>query len=328
MRFFVFVPLAALALSACRPSGGDAPAPAASADTTLAAVDSATTRVVTLGGAVTETVFALGAGDAVVAVDASSVYPAAAAARPKVGYFRTLGAEALLATRPTLVLAADGAGPPPTLAQLRQAGANVVATSGGASVDSVAAMIRQVAGALGREAAGQRLVDTLRAQVARAEAAGASLAARPRVVFVQAQERGAFGLAGDDTNAGLLLQMAGATNAVQGFTGYRPVTAEALAAARPDVVVVTGRTLGMAGGPEALLAQGGLAATPAAQTRHLVVLDDADLNPGPRVGEAALKLHGLLLDPAKAAAALRAAAARPPMREDATGRPGAARPAR
>ena len=299
--------LPVVALAACRPTS-DVPPLEAAADTLAAKVDSSTLRIVSLGGAVTETVFALGAGDAVVAADQSSLYPEAVQARPRVGYFRTLSAEGLLAMRPGVVLAADGSGPPPALAQVRQAGTAVVQTAGGASIDSIAAMIGQVAEAVGRAADGQRLVDTLRAQVARAEAQAAAQTARPRAVFVQAQERGAFGLAGTGTHAAMLLTLAGADAAVTGFEGYRPVTAEALAAARPDVVVVTARTLGMAGGPQALLSQPGLAGTPAAQNRRLVVLDDADLNPGPRVGLSALKLHTLLNDPAKAEAALTAAA--------------------
>src|SRR5690606_33392795 len=74
-------------------------------------------RIVTLGGDVTEIVFALGAGAAVVATDVSSVHPAAAAALPKLGYQRTLSAEGVLAQAPTLTLASDEAGPPPVLDQ-------------------------------------------------------------------------------------------------------------------------------------------------------------------------------------------------------------------
>lgn len=292
------LPLLLLALglgaAACKPTApADAPRPADSlaAD---AAPDSATTRVVTLGAAVTETAFALGAGDAVVAVDQSSLYPEAARTRPQVGYFRVLGAEALLSARPTLVLAADGSGPPPTLAQVQAAGVTLVQAPGGARVNDVAAMIVRVADALGRVDAGKVLVDTLRAQVARAEAAAAAMPARPKAVFVQAQERGAFGLAGDSTAASSLFALAGADNAVRGFEGYRPVTAEALAAARPDVVVVTARTAQMAGGAEALLRHPGLAGTPAAKAGRVIVLDDADLAFGPRLGEAALKLNAAL----------------------------------
>lgn len=304
MRFLSLLPL--LALAACRPSSPEASSSTSPSEPAAAAVDSSTTRIVSLGGSVTETVFALGAGDAVVAVDLSSVYPTEAASRPRVGYFRNLGAEAVLSTRPTLVLAGDGSGPPPTLAQLRQAGANLVELPGGPTVDSVAAMIGRVAEALGRAEAGQVLVDSLRAQVGRAEAAAAA-GPHPKAVFLMAQERGAFGLAGDSTAAASLLRMAGATNAVQGFTGYRPVTPEALAAAQPDVVIVTARTAGMAGGPMALLTRPGLADTPAARNRRVIVLDDADLSFGPRLGEAALKLHGLLQAPTTASASPAAA---------------------
>ena len=47
-----------------------------------------TSRIVAIGGAVTEILFALGLGDRVVAVDQTSRYPAAARARPDVGYSR------------------------------------------------------------------------------------------------------------------------------------------------------------------------------------------------------------------------------------------------
>ena len=53
-------------------------------------------RVVTLGSAVTETAWALGLGDAVVGVDQSSQYPAAAREKPHVGYYRSVAAEGIL----------------------------------------------------------------------------------------------------------------------------------------------------------------------------------------------------------------------------------------
>jgi hypothetical protein len=63
-------------------------------------------RIVTIGGPVTEAVFALGAGGRVIAVDVTSTYPAAVAALPKVGYQRALSAEGLLALDPELVVRA------------------------------------------------------------------------------------------------------------------------------------------------------------------------------------------------------------------------------
>jgi iron complex transport system substrate-binding protein len=79
-------------------------------------------RIVAVGGDVTEILYALGADALIVATDTTSLYPSAALQTPKVGYLRSLAAEGILSLEPTLVIAAGGAGPPETLAQLRDAG--------------------------------------------------------------------------------------------------------------------------------------------------------------------------------------------------------------
>ncbi|HRJ72305.1 MAG TPA: ABC transporter substrate-binding protein, partial [Terrimicrobiaceae bacterium] len=60
-------------------------------------------RIVSAAGAVTETLYALGVQDALVAVDVSSVFPAAADALPKIGYARQLSAEGILSMKPSVV---------------------------------------------------------------------------------------------------------------------------------------------------------------------------------------------------------------------------------
>src|SRR5690349_9704764 len=60
-------------------------------------------RIVAVGGAMTEIVFALGEGAKIVAVDTTSLYPPRAIADlPKVGYLRMLSTEGLLSTKPDL----------------------------------------------------------------------------------------------------------------------------------------------------------------------------------------------------------------------------------
>ena len=86
-------------------------------------------RLVTLAGAVTETVYALGLGDHVVGVDASSLYPAEVQEKPQVGYFRQTSAEGILSLGPTLVLAPASMGPPAVVEQLRTAGVPVLLTN-------------------------------------------------------------------------------------------------------------------------------------------------------------------------------------------------------
>ena len=57
-------------------------------------------RLVSVGGALTETVFALGAGGQLVGVDTSSTHPAGTAGLPRVGYQRALSSEGVLSLRP------------------------------------------------------------------------------------------------------------------------------------------------------------------------------------------------------------------------------------
>ncbi|MFD0936584.1 ABC transporter substrate-binding protein, partial [Methylobacterium trifolii] len=83
-------------------------------------------RIASLGGAVTEILYRLGAGPRIAAVDTTSLYPAEAMReKPNVGYLRALSAEGLLSVGPDLVIAADGAGPADVLALVREAGVRV-----------------------------------------------------------------------------------------------------------------------------------------------------------------------------------------------------------
>ena len=85
-----------------------------------------TSRIVSLGGAVTEIVFALGYGQKVVGVDASSSYPEAVSDIAKVSYHRRLSAEGIISLAPTLVIATTEAGPPEVIQQLRSAGITIL----------------------------------------------------------------------------------------------------------------------------------------------------------------------------------------------------------
>ena len=85
-----------------------------------------TSRIVSLGGAVTEIVFALGFGEKVVGVDASSSYPEAVNDIAKVSYHRRLSAEGIISLAPTLIIATTEAGPPEVIQQLRSAGVTIL----------------------------------------------------------------------------------------------------------------------------------------------------------------------------------------------------------
>jgi iron complex transport system substrate-binding protein len=248
-------------------------------------------RVISVGGSVTETVFALGAAERLVGVDTSSIFPEAARALPQVGYQRVLSAEGILSLQPTLLLADEQAGPASVIAQIRAAGLPVDTVPSARSREEVVERIRLIGRSLNRSAAAQGLADAVDQRL---EAVGQALAHqdhRPRVILLLAHGRGSPLAAGRDTQGEAMIRMAGGQNALHGFRGYKPVSPEAVVAAAPEVVVLPEQSVEALGGMDAALAASGLDATPAARHGRVVALDMLYLlGMGPRTGDAVTDL--------------------------------------
>lgn len=248
-------------------------------------------RVVSVGGAVTEIVYALGAQDRLVAVDSTSTYPPAADALPDVGYMRQLSAEPILALDPDLLLLVADAGPRSTLDQLRATGLRIVTVPDQPSLPGVLAKVRAVAAALGLQPAGADLAARIEATHQRVAARLADLTTRPRVLFLLSIGRGAPLAAGQETSADQIIALAGGRNALSGFQGYKPLSPEAAMAARPDVILTTERTATQLGGLDSLRNRPELAVSPAAASGRLLALDGLLLlGFGPRTPEAIARL--------------------------------------
>jgi iron complex transport system substrate-binding protein len=242
-------------------------------------------RVVSVGGAVTEMVYALGAGTTLVGADSTSVHPDAANRLPRVGYMRQISAEGVLSLKPALVLATAEAGPAAVLDQIRGAGVRLERLPVRHSAEAVRENLRKIAQALGRDAAGETLVQRFDSDWSAVRARVAALPTKPRVLFVMAHG-GAPMVGGRDTAADAMIGLAGAVNAAGAITGYKPLTAEAVLGAAPDVILVTDQAL-ETGGIDALLQRPGLALTPAGRAKRIATMDAVLLlGFGPRLPQA------------------------------------------
>jgi len=253
-------------------------------------------RVLVLGGDLAEIVFALGAGGRVIAADDTALWPPEAAELPKVGYLRRLSAEGILSLTPDLVLASPDAGPPVVMDQLRAAGLEIRVGPEGEGFDLVPAKIAFVGAALGLEGAASALAGTVEAEMAAVEAALAGLTDRPSVLFLISVTNGAPLAAGSGTAAEAIIELAHGRNAVSGFEGYKPLSAEAALGFAPETVLMPDHAAEAAGGAEKAIAAAGLGATPAGQHGRIVVMDGLKLlGFGPRtpaaVAELARALH-------------------------------------
>jgi iron complex transport system substrate-binding protein len=250
--------------------------------------------VLSIGGSVTEIVYALGEGDRLVARDTTSVHPPEAEDLPDVGYMRALSPEGVLSVDPGLVIAEEGAGPPETIAILEEAAIPMVTVPDGYDRAAVSAKIEVVAEALGVPEAGDALAARVDAALADAEARAALVGEPRRVLFVLSVEGGRILASGTGTAAHGIIGLAGAENAVTEFEGYKPLTDEAVAAAAPDAILLMDRG-DHATSDEALLSQPSIAATPAGEAGAVVRMDGLLLlGFGPRTPEAVTRLSEAL----------------------------------
>jgi iron complex transport system substrate-binding protein len=248
-----------------------------------------TSRIVTIGGAVTEIVYALGFGDKVVAIDLTSTYPPETKQRPSVGYMRALSPEGVLSLAPTLVLAIEGSGPPDAIEVLTRASVPFALVPEGYDEQAVLKKIRFVAAALGVPEKGEVLARQVAEDFAAVTAMRAKIAMRRKAVFVLALGNGTPTVAGEHTSAEGIFALGGVDNAIKGLNGYKPATVEATLAAQPQAVV-TMIERGQGLGPDVLFALLAFAGTPAAKDKRLVSVPSFYLTFGPRTAHAARDL--------------------------------------
>ncbi len=251
-------------------------------------------RIVSVGGALTEIVYALEAQGELVGVDTTSLYPAVAQQLPQVGYARTLSAEGVLSLAPTQLIATEEAGPQTVLRQVREAGVPVAVLSANNQFEGLLERVKQVGRITGRPEPAARLAQSLQQQWSGALARVRQRQHAPvRVLFILAHEPNQVMVGGRETGADAMLAYAGAVNVMGGqggqggFAGYKPLTPEAVIAARPDIVLVTDQGLKASGGVDGILKLPGLAQTPAGR-KHRIVSQEAMLllGFGPRMPQA------------------------------------------
>ena len=251
-------------------------------------------RIVSLNGSTTEILFALGVGDNVVGCDASSTYPKGVKDKlPSIGYQYGLNAEGILSLNPTLVIGRIDVRPPQVVQQLRMAGVTVLLLTEPSSFKEAKQRLQTIGKAVGREEKAEALIEALDADIEKLETKLAARKEQPKqkALFLYLRGTQTTLVLGTDTAPGAMFDIVGAENAAGNIKGNKPMTAEAVIAAQPDVYVLFTSGLESIGGVDGLLKLPGLAHTPAGENRRVVTLDGQYLSGfGPRCGRAALDL--------------------------------------
>lgn len=261
-----------------------------------------TSRVVSIGGSVTEIVYLLGEEGRLIARDSTSIYPPEALDLPDVGYMRALSPEGVLSVDPTLILSLEGSGPPDAIEVLAKASVPMVTVPERFDRDGILAKIEVVGKALGVEEKARALAAQVEADTLAAETATDGITEPARVIFVLSMQGGRILASGTNTAANGIITMAGARNAVSDYSGYKQMTDEAVIEAAPDVILAMDRGGDHETAADELLAHPAIAATPAGRAGKVIRMDGAYLlGFGPRTASAVRDLaHALYGDAVEA----------------------------
>jgi iron complex transport system substrate-binding protein len=247
-------------------------------------------RIVSLSPANTEILFALGAGDRVVATDNSSDYPAEAVDLPDViafeGFTVVVDVEQIVALEADLVVAAGlGFTPPDAVAQLRELGIPVVVVYA-PTVEAVYADIELIGAAVGAADGAAALTASMRAEIEAIAAAVAGAGTAPRVYYEIGYDgtTGAIYAPADESFVAEMVTLAGGDVITTGDPNSYEIPLEVLISADPQVIVL-GVNAFYAPTAEEVAARPGWDVMSAVVDGDIRSVSDTEITrPGPRLG--------------------------------------------
>jgi iron complex transport system substrate-binding protein len=267
-----------------------------------AATQSGTQRIVCIGEAYNEMIYALGAQASLVGVDYSSTYPPEIKNLPTVGYHRALSAEGILSLKPTLIIDDNNIGPDNVVRQLQAL--NIPMKTFQAkddSVDGTKALLREMGAFFHKEQRAEELCARIDRQMAEAAAAVKKYPVTPRVAIIHFGRASNIyllvgnGGSGDASTAGRMVELAGGKMALDKPGMQRMISPEIIAQSNPQVILMTEYGFDRLGSAEQAKSLPGVAETDAAKNNRIYRIPEHQLMYfGPDTGENITKLAQLI----------------------------------
>ena len=253
-------------------------------------------RIVCVSKHLTEMVYALGQEKTLVAVDLSSTYPDSAKLLKTVGYHRALSPEGIIAMSPDLVIHSNDIGPETVIPQITKVGLTVKTFGSANTIDSAKLTLKELANFYGVPQKADSIIKQMDASI---NAAADSLKAmhitkKPKVMIIHFGRASNiyFVMSGRNGVGDKMIALAGGETAIYDAKGAKQLSAEAIAAANPDVIIATDFGFDQMGSMEKFIAGvPGVALTNAGKNKNIIRFEEHDLVYfGPRSGDNILSL--------------------------------------
>ncbi|WP_321470309.1 ABC transporter substrate-binding protein [Halarcobacter sp.] len=202
----------------------------------LASTISYASKIVSVGGSITETIVAFGHQDDLIGVDLSSSYPKDLKSKlPNVGYWLSLPQEGILSLKPEIAIISSQAKPKKVVDNLTNYGIKTHIIEDKPSIDSAKRKILQIGKILGEDKKAEEIISRIDTNISKIneQIKGKN---KPKVLFVFSRGKGTMMAAGPKTKPGVMIELAGGKNAVD-FDQYSKISPESILKMNPDVII-------------------------------------------------------------------------------------------
>lgn len=262
--------VAALALTACSSDGDNSTTAEASNSGNAAnsSGDTSVERIVSLSPTATETLFAIGAGESVVAADEYSYNPSEAPTVEGLSGFSP-NVEAILEYDPDLVIL--GTQDDQVIDGLENVGATVIVQEAAQSIDDAYAQVEELGEATGHLREANETAAAMREGIDEAVASVPEDVLLSSLTYFHELDEELFTIT-DETFIGQVYGLFNLSSIATGDDGYPQLTPEAVIEANPDIIFLAGGDFGVS--PDEVTERPGWASVTAVKDGTIYVLDD------------------------------------------------------
>jgi iron complex transport system substrate-binding protein len=251
-------------------------------------------RIVCVSKQYNEIICALGAEKNLVGIDVSSTFPEKLNNIAKVGYHRALSIEGILSLNPTLFLHDNNVGPESVLQQLKDLKVPIQTFTKGETIDSTKILIREIGNYFNKTKEADSLCNILENDFQTALSNCKNYNDTKKVLIIHyGQASNTYLVMTSKSTGAKMIEWAGGKICIEdNAKGMKPLSAEIIANANPDVILVTDFGYDKLGNIESIKDLPGIRGTVASNANKIFRIREHDLvYLGPRTGQNIIDLQ-------------------------------------
>ena len=202
-------------------------------------------RIVSIGGSITEIIYYLEKEKNIVAIDVTSVYPKQAKKKPSIGYIRNVSSEGVLSMNPSIVISEDDIGPPLVINQLKKSDIDLRIIKENRDIYGILDKVRCIGKILGLDKkTEEKISKELSPLISKIEKIKANHDIKDKKIMMILSMQGTSPVvAGSETSGHSFIQMLGAKNIYESIKGWKSVTSESILNLNPDYIILPNKEM-------------------------------------------------------------------------------------